>query len=343
MLYGRLRPYLNKVLLPDFAGHCSTEIFPLRPCASLDRRYLWYWLTGSQTVEAINATCTGARMPRANIDRVLNFEMPLPSLDEQRRTVAVLDNAFDAVETAAANAETTIGLLKALLEVQIREIFASHLGNASAMATVEELADHRKNSMRTGPFGSQLLHSEFVDKGVAVLGIDNAVQNTFQWGKRRFITEEKFEELSRFLVRPGDVIITIMGTCGRCAVVPADIPKAINSKHLFCITLDKERCMPEYLHAYFLYAPDAREYLESRAQGSIMAGLNMGIIRGMPVRLPPLAKQQEVVNAIAAASDACRSSRAVYEKKAASLSHLKQSLLHRAFSGELRGREPVAA
>lgn len=300
------------------------------------------WLIYYLNWRDLSPFITGLTVPKLNQERMREIPVPVPPIEEQRRIVAVLDEAFAAIAIATANAEKSLKLSSVLRETQIRDIFAGSIGDLRHTATVEELAARGKNSMRTGPFGSQLLHSEFVDQGVAVLGIDNAVQNTFQWGKRRFITEEKFNELSRFLVRPGDVIITIMGTCGRCAVVPEDIPKAINSKHLFCITLDSQRCEPEYLHAYFLYAPDAREYLERRAQGSIMAGLNMGIIKDMPVRLPSLDVQRRLVQAINDASDASRAIAAINEKKLAAFGQLKQAILHRAFSGELT-REPLAA
>lgn len=91
LLYGRLRPYLNKVMLPDFIGHCSTEIFPLKPHPELLREFLQYWFLMDTTVGQINATSTGARMPRANMNAVLDFEFPLPPLPEQQRIVAKLD------------------------------------------------------------------------------------------------------------------------------------------------------------------------------------------------------------------------------------------------------------
>lgn len=91
VLYGRLRPYLNKVLLPSFEGHCSTEIFPIMPKNILYKGYLFYWLISGETVKRINATWTGARMPRANMNAVLGFEIPLPPLPEQRAVVSKLD------------------------------------------------------------------------------------------------------------------------------------------------------------------------------------------------------------------------------------------------------------
>lgn len=296
-------------------------------------RYLdWCYISG--VTEGMQSHSTGIR--NLDFSAYKAIEVPLPVLEEQRRIVDVLDKTFAAIATATANAKKNLANARKMFEATARMAFGGKLTAGSfQIIAVEALALARKGSMRTGPFGSQLLHSEFVDDGVAVLGIDNAVDNEFRWGKRRFITEAKFQSLSRFLVHPGDVIITIMGTCGRCAVIPDDVPRAINSKHLFCISLDQSRCLPTYLHAYFLHAPDARAYLEERAQGSIMAGLNMGIIRDMPVRLPSLEAQVKIVRAIEVAKYSADTLANHYQKKLDLLAALKQSLLHRAFSGEL--------
>ena len=119
VLYGRLRPYLNKVLVPNFSGHCSTEIFPLKPSSELDRGFLFYWLTMSGTVDQINRTCTGARMPRANMKEVMTFQIPLPPLHEQKRIVAILDEAFAGIDAAIANTEKNLA--------NARELFESYL------------------------------------------------------------------------------------------------------------------------------------------------------------------------------------------------------------------------
>ena len=199
------------------------------------------------------------------------------------------------------------------------------------MVTVEAVASSQSGAIRTGPFGSQLLHSEFVDEGIRVLGIDNAVANEFRKGEPRFITAKKYEQLRRYTVRPGDVLITIMGTCGRCAVVPDSISTAINTKHVCCVTLDHGRCLPEFMHAYFLEHPIARRYLERSAKGAIMSGLNMGIIKALPIPAAPLDLQHR----FAAIVHSVEQQKTRQRAHLAELDTLFASLQSRAFRGDL--------
>ena len=87
LLYGRLRPYLNKLMLPDFEGHCSTEIFPILVKENLKKEYLFYWLISEETVKKINMTSTGARMPRANYKEVQEFKLSIPDINSQLEIV----------------------------------------------------------------------------------------------------------------------------------------------------------------------------------------------------------------------------------------------------------------
>ena len=123
LLYGRLRPYLNKVLLPNFDGHCSTEIFPIKVSKDILREYLFYWFRLQSTVEAINETSTGARMPRANMDAVLEFEIPLPPIAKQREIVDKLDSVFDEIEALRAQINMEKGYAVALRQSLLSRAF----------------------------------------------------------------------------------------------------------------------------------------------------------------------------------------------------------------------------
>lgn len=297
----------------------------------VDRRYLYRWFASAGTQKTVRSfSRQTTNISNLDLKRCADLPVPLPSLVEQRRIAAVLDQ----VDTLRAKRREAIALLDDLAQ----SIFLDMFGDPDEGwldVSVGELAVAGKNGIRTGPFGSQLLREEFTEEGVAVLGIDNAVQNEFAWSGRRFISTEKYRQLARYKVNPGDLLITIMGTCGRCAVVPDDIPLAINTKHLCCITLDRAKCLPEFLHSYFLMHPVSRRYLAQTAKGAIMAGLNMGIIKALPVRLPPLDLQQKYVSRV----EKVRKVRAQQEEHLTALDELFESLQQRAFSGKLWDHE----
>jgi type I restriction enzyme, S subunit len=267
---------------------------------------------------------TRTRISRRNLTKI---KIPVPPLEEQKRIAEVLDRA----EELRSKRREALRQLDTLTQAIFFEMFGEPVLNGWAMETIAEIVHPSSGSIRTGPFGSNLLHSEFVEEGVAVLGIDNAVANEFRWGERRFISELKYRGLKHYTVRPGDVIITIMGTCGRCAVVPDNIPVAINTKHLCCITLNPAKCLPRFLHAYFLLHPIARQYLNQAKKGAIMAGLNMAIIKSMPIFISPVSLQKEFTRR----AEAVDKLKAAHRASLSELDVLFASLQHRAFRGEL--------
>ncbi|BFN00799.1 restriction endonuclease subunit S [bacterium M00.F.Ca.ET.230.01.1.1] len=279
-------------------------------CRVLENYDLRTWITGT----------TRAKLTKGGASEIL---IPLPPLTEQKRIAQILDKADELRQKR----QQSIDKLDELLQACFLKIFENE---KCSMSQIKDLLENEK-SIRTGPFGSQLLHSEFVDEGIAVLGIDNAVKNTFKWAKPRFITPEKYEQLKRYTVKPKDVIITIMGTCGKCAVVPDKIPLSINTKHLCCITLDFDKCNPEFLHSYFLLHPTSINFLKSRAKGAIMAGLNMSIIKDLPVELPSI----EIQNEFAELKTKIGLQKSKLINQLQEQDNLFQSLQQRAFNGEL--------
>jgi type I restriction enzyme S subunit len=319
LLFGKLRPYLGKIAAPDFAGVCSTDILPLRPGRRLDRQYLLHFLRQPSVVSHAASRATGANLPRLSPSELAGFRLPLPPIEEQRRIAAILDHA-DQLR------RRFIERLNALTSLEA-SVFRDRFAADGAATTVADVAD----KVRTGPFGSQLLHGEFVDEGVAVLGLDNVVGNRFRWAERRFITHTKYEQLKRYTVHPDDVLISIMGTVGRCVVVPDGIPIAINTKHICAVTPDQTQVLSVFLRAAFLAHPTSRAFIRQQTKGAIMDGLNMGIIKSMPLPLPSIRRQEEYVREVAA----IHRERDHAEFELAGAEELVSSLQARAFSGRL--------
>jgi type I restriction enzyme S subunit len=306
VLFGKLRPYLRKIALPEIKGCSSTELVPLLPNPRrLDRAYLFHWVRRDPVIAALMGKNTGARMPRADMSVLMNMSIPLPPLEEQRRIVAVLDRAA-AIRRRADAARTQA---RALIPALFLDMFGRRGGAWPEITIADVLAD-QDNAIRTGPFGSQLKHSEFTEDGVPVLGIDNVVDNEFKWAKPRHLPPERYQAFRRFRVFPGDVIVTIMGTTGRVCVAPDDLPECMNTKHLCAFTLDRSRAHPRFVWGAMLFDPDVRAQARGKANGQIMEGWNMGIVRSMRIPLPPLpiqtafAEQAIRIESVACALDA---------------------------------------
>jgi type I restriction enzyme, S subunit len=140
------------------------------------------WLLGGEPIRARYDLISFGAVPRrrrAKTEDFLAIEVPaLPPLAEQKRIASILD-AADALRQKRRESIAHIDTL-------VQSVFLDMFGDPERLgwptATVETIASEERGAIRTGPFGSQLLHGEFVDEGVRVLGIDNAVANVFQYG-----------------------------------------------------------------------------------------------------------------------------------------------------------------
>lgn len=252
----------------------------------INKRYFVYAVQFKlKEMEAKTHGATMKHIVKKDFDSTL---IPYPSLKEQSRIAEIIDSIAKSINMRQKQLQKLDDLVKARF---VEMFVATDAASDWPYCTIADVS----NDMRTGPFGSALHHDEFVDSGVFVLGIDNAVENKFSYNRMRYITAEKYQELKRYTVYPGDVIITIMGTVGRSAVIPADMPKAINTKHLACITPNAKMVNAQFLSCAFQVHPDIRAQLQKQCKGAIMDGLNLTIIKGLSFHIPPINLQDRFV------------------------------------------------
>ncbi len=207
-------------------------------------------------------------------------------------------------------------------------------------ATVEQLASDVPRSIQSGPFGSNLLHSEFTDHGKLVIGIDNVQDGYFSMGEEHRISDEKFAALEHYRARRGDVLVTVMATIGRTCVVPDDLEPAIVTKHVYRITPDQSIVTPRYLHLALWGGPVVREQMFGRVIGQTRPGLNGGILRRLAIPLPTLAEQRRIVDTVERLLSFRDHAYGQIEHSSSRVSRLRQSILKSAFEGNLVDQDP---
>lgn len=165
-------------------------------------------------------------------------------------------------------------------------------------ASVDQLASGESGAIQSGPFGSQLLHSEFVEKGVLAIGIDNVLDGVFSMGCQHRITPAKYERLKKFTARPLDVVITVMATVGRVCVLPEKFQTAIITKHCYRISPSATFVNSHYLAVALQADAPTRRHIFGNIRGQTRPGINGSILKLAPVPLPPLAEQTEIIREV---------------------------------------------
>jgi type I restriction enzyme S subunit len=327
VLYGKLRPYLNKVALPDFAGRCTTEVIPLLPKPELDKTYLCWLLRRTDTVAVAMRDVTGSRMPRADMSAILKHEIPLPPLPEQRRIAAILKEQMAAVDKARAAAEARLEAVKALPAAFLREVFCCNEERHWKRHVLESVAKTCSGSTPSRSRKDYFLGSiPWVKTGELK---DNTIVDT-----EEHVSEAALQGTSIALLPVDTLLIAMYGqgqTRGRTALLAK--PSTTNQA-CFAVLPNKNAFVPLFLQFWFMHNY-SRLRTETEARGGNQPNFNGDYLKKQLIPLPSLSDQRRLAACLREQMTAAEQARAAAEAELDAINALPAALLRRAFNGGL--------
>lgn len=313
--------------LTNGIGFGSSEYIVFRPSPEMDKEWLYYFLSqDSFRVEGAERMTGAVGHKRVAKEFIESYPIPVPPLPEQRRIVAILDEAFDGIATAKANAEQNLQNARALFESQLQQIF-TEAWEAGDLVTLADLATDITDGDHMPPPKAA--------SGVPFITIGNVAKDsrTIDFSDTFMVPREYFDSLKpNKKPRIGDVLYTVTGSYG--------IPVLVKEQQDFCfqrhigLVRPKPDVRSEWLY-YLLMSPQIVQQANDGATGTAQKTVSLKVLRGFEVPRLPLATQEEVTAKLNVFATETQHLESLYQQKLAALDELKKSLLHQAFSGQL--------
>ena len=316
--------FLNHRVMLGVEGCVSSHLATIVADKSqITSRYLLYFLS---TVAAQDLVQDHA-YPSLNLPIIAGISIQVPPLHDQQRIVGILDEAFDGIATAKANAEKNLQNARALFESHLQSVFTQR-GKDWVNTALGNVCDFVR-----GPFGGSLKKSVFVANGYAVYEQQHAIYDQFE-DVRYFIDAAKFNDMKRFELLPNDLIMSCSGTMGRVAIVPKDIKRGIINQALLKLT-PSAKISNTFLKAW-MESEAFQDALKEYSGGAAIQNVaSVKILKEIKVPLPSVEEQGRVVYKLDTFCEETQRLESLYQRKLAVLDALKKSLLHQAFTGAL--------
>jgi type I restriction enzyme S subunit len=299
-------------------------------------QFLKYYLNSSQVKQLAKSSISGSGVGNLNVGTVRKFPIPVPPIPEQQRIVAILDQAFADIEKARANAEKNLK--------NARELFDSYLHKTlteSYAGATKPLKDVAYTAGRIGWKG--LTAKEYVEHGPLFLSVHSLNYGQYiDIRDANHITQERYDESPEIMLEEGDILICKDGAgIGKVGIIKEIEHQAtINSSLLLIRSNDKIKS--KYLYYYFT-SPLFQKIVKQRIEGATTPHLYQREIKEFDINIPSLQEQENLVNQFDNLFIQTKSLSTKYENKLKSLEELKNSLLQKAFSGELTKDKGIAA
>ena len=264
--------------------------------------------------------------PGINRNDVYALQTTVPPLEEQKRIVELLDAANARVAELTACYEQA--------RTEANNLFTSALRDALAPSDswpVKRLGD--LCLFVRGPFGGSLKKSVFVSTGHAVYEQQHAIYGKFD-KFRYFVSASKFQEMKRFEVFPGDILMSCSGTIGKTVIVPVGAPAGIINQALLKLSCS-EKLNNQYLCVWMRSIYFQEAVFASVVGVALQNVASVAILKNIPISLPPMEQQKQIVVQLDLMRAKTSEMVSAYDAKLQAAKDLRQSILEAAFAGDL--------
>jgi type I restriction enzyme S subunit len=315
ILFGKLRPNLRKCVVAPFDGYCSTDILVLRVNTGVDPSFAGKVMRTERVGAAAEMTSVGTKMPRTSWKQLSELEVFCPSFPEQSKIAEVLD----ILDTAIHETEAIItklkavkqGLLHDLLtrgidangELRPAQVEAPHLYKKLPLGWIPkewdtDIVANLTTSSVIGPFGSDLVASDYRTTGVPVVFVRDIKPGSLIWKSNIYVGRRKAKALAAHEVVPGDVVATKMGLppCV-AAVYPGSMPNGIVTADIVRLRPNLDRIRPDWMSA-FINTPAVTKQVEQITAGVTRPKVTLRDVRDLRLAVPSLPEQQKILDRI---------------------------------------------
>ena len=314
--------------LPDRAT-INSSLLLIRSGKEILPKFLYRCLCSPYFQQIVNSRLNGATTPHLYQRDITEFPIVLPPLAEQQRIVGLLDEAFEGLATAKANAEKNHQNARTLFESHLQSVFSQRgpgwvdksLGNLCEVFADGDWVESKDQSLD----GVRLIQTGNVGEGVFKDRADKA----------RYISEATFKRLRCTEIFEGDCLISrLPDPVGRSCILPDTGERMITAVDCTIVRFDKKRFLPELFNHY----SQSDDYLRTVAKectGTTRNRISRSNLALTSIPVPPLQEQKRLAAIFDALTAETQRLARLYERKLAALEALKKSLLHQAFSGHI--------
>jgi type I restriction enzyme S subunit len=312
--------------LENGVGFGSSEFFVLRPDCIVSNEWLFHFLSREDFRQEGALRMSGAvghkRVPKEFLE---SCEIPVPPIPEQQRIVGVLDEAFEGLATAKANAEKNLQNARALFESHLHSVFTKR-GKGWVETTIGEeirFIDYRGKTPVKTASGIRLITAKNVKMGYL---LDTPME---------FIAADNYESwMTRGIPKKGDVLFTTEAPLANVAQLDTD-EKVAFAQRIIIMQPNAVKLDATFLK-YLLLSQPVQERIRGKGTGATVQGIKASLLKTIEISFPNnIAEQKQIAAKLHGLAAETQRLAAIYEQKLAALEALKKSLLHQAFSGNL--------